>query len=117
MWRKMIAMCLVLIMGLSFAGCACEETICLKHDIVKDSSGKIVSVSKKTEPECYTFQPYGVADNDKRNDRVEYSVSVGNIIWSVILVETVVVPIVLIGWYLYEPIGEKVPGEPGAVVP
>ncbi len=51
-----------------------------------------------------TFEPYGWADSEKfKNDSVSYEVNVGNIFWSVILCETVFVPVWLTGWQFYEP--------------
>jgi hypothetical protein len=36
---------------------------------------------------------------------VRYEVCWGNVFWSVILCETIVVPVILVGWYLWEPVG------------
>jgi len=34
---------------------------------------------------------------------VLYHVSVGNVVWSIIGIENVIMPVVLTGWFLYEP--------------
>lgn len=48
---------------------------------------------------------YGWADYQvNKNDSVTYKVSVGNVLWSILLSETVVVPVYLTGWELFEPI-------------
>ena len=58
------------------------------------------------------YDTYGILNaSDKKNPNISYEVSVGNIIWSAILVETIIVPIYFIGFDLYEPIGVKNPNE------
>jgi hypothetical protein len=84
--------------------CGSDRNIPIKE---KDGEGETIKT--------YKFQQYGLFDTEKRNPKVHYKVVVGNVIWSVILFETVAVPIILIGWYLYEPVGTAIEGEPGAV--
>ncbi len=54
-------------------------------------------------------QPYGIfseiSGKDGKLPGVQYKLSVENLILSAIFVETIVVPIVLCGWYLWEPVG------------
>lgn len=38
---------------------------------------------------------------------IEYQAIYGNAVWSVLLVETIILPIYFIGWSLEEPIGKK----------
>lgn len=47
---------------------------------------------------------YGILNQDTKLDGVHYQLNIGNVVWSIILVETVVVPVVLLGFYLYEPL-------------
>ncbi|MDA8410267.1 MAG: hypothetical protein M0001_07740 [Treponema sp.] len=58
-----------------------------------------------------TVDPYGLwaefAARDRIDPKVEYRLSVPNLVLSVIFSETIVVPIVLVGWYLWEPAGPK----------
>jgi hypothetical protein len=55
-----------------------------------------------------TVEPYGWADADvNKIEGVEYQVNFGNVVWSVIGVETVIVPIWLTGWELFEPVKVK----------
>ena len=58
-----------------------------------------------------TVDPYGLwaefAARDRIEPKVEYRLSVPNLVLSVIFSETIVVPIVLVGWYLWEPAGPK----------
>jgi hypothetical protein len=56
--------------------------------------------------------PYGPADaDDVRMDTVVYQTSTGNIVWSIIFSESVVIPVWLIGWDLYEPVRLKTTAE------
>jgi len=53
-------------------------------------------------------EPYGwMNKSEMKNDSVIYKVNTGNVVWSVIGVETVIVPIILTGNYLYEPVRKK----------
>ena len=54
------------------------------------------------------YPTYGIinADSSKSKDMC-YEVSVGNVVWSVILVETVIFPIYFIGFSLFNPVGPK----------
>lgn len=40
---------------------------------------------------------------------IKYRVVVGNVIWGIVLSETVIAPIYFAGWSLYEPIGKIEP--------
>lgn len=53
------------------------------------------------------IEPYGLFNPDDKVDGIKYRVSIGNVFWSCVLVETVVAPVVLLGWFLYEPVGTK----------
>ena len=55
------------------------------------------------------YDTYGLFNqSQKENPNVEYELSVGNIIWSVILSETVIAPIYFLGFSIFEPVGPKV---------
>ncbi len=55
-----------------------------------------------------TFEPYGVVDVDRiKNDSIVYGICGQNVFWDVILSETIIVPIWLIGWQAYEPVEVK----------
>lgn len=57
------------------------------------------------------ISPYGLYaeffDKSQKDPRIEYELSVGNVILSVIFSETIIVPVILCGWYLWEPVGVK----------
>lgn len=56
-----------------------------------------------------TFEPYGWIDvHDVKNDSISYTVCAQNIVWDVILSETLIFPILCTGYELYEPDHVKV---------
>lgn len=53
----------------------------------------------------FVAEPYGWANyQTKKIEGVTYEACIGNIVWGVIAVETIVIPICLTGWELYEPV-------------
>jgi len=63
------------------------------------------------------YDTYGLFNkDDNRNPDVKYRLVIGNIIWSVILVETIIAPIYFLGFSLYEPVGVKDSSEPKGAV-
>jgi hypothetical protein len=91
--RKMFAT--MALFGMLLVGCA---------------DSKRLTISKGT----YEFKPVGLFSMSEKNPEVNYEVFAGNVFWGVVLCETVVVPVVLLGWRLYEPKGTNVPEVPGA---
>lgn len=53
------------------------------------------------------YEPYGLINPDDKDESVKYQMSAGNLIWGIILIETIVAPVYLWGWYLYEPVELK----------
>jgi len=54
------------------------------------------------------YSTYGLINADQEKDpNIKYKVIVGNIIWSVILIETIAAPVYFLGFSLYQPIGSK----------
>lgn len=49
------------------------------------------------------YDPKGVFTLDDKDKGIHYRVSVGNVVWSVITLESVIIPVILCGWYLWEP--------------
>lgn len=50
------------------------------------------------------YPTYGLFnDSSSRSKNVCYEISVGNVIWSIILAETVIFPIYFVGWSIYNP--------------
>lgn len=56
-----------------------------------------------------TVPPYGfineLSQDDKKNPDVIYKISLKDIVLSVILCETIIVPIISLGYNLWEPVG------------
>ncbi len=53
-------------------------------------------------------EPYGWGNEEAQKvEGVVYEVSAGNVIWSIILCETIIAPVYLTGWELYEPVKVK----------
>jgi hypothetical protein len=51
-----------------------------------------------------TYDVYGLLNEDeKKNPEVQYEVCWGNVIWGVLLVETIAAPIYFFGFALFEP--------------
>jgi len=87
---------------LSFlTACADSKVLCFTINTCTIDVGK-----ELCEPytECKEFKPYGLFDQDKRDGRVRYEVSTGNVVWSILGCESFVIPFFLVGWYLYEPV-------------
>jgi len=54
------------------------------------------------------YQTYGVFNEDDVKDpAIRYEVSPGSVIWAIILCETVVFPVYIIGWDLWQPVSAK----------
>lgn len=52
----------------------------------------------------FKAKPYGWINPSDKMPGVEYELSIGNVIWSVIFSQTIVAPVILTGYYLYEPV-------------
>ena len=50
-----------------------------------------------------TYHAYGLLTMNQQDPSIRYSKCWGNVFWGVVLVETIVIPIWLFGWGLYEP--------------
>jgi hypothetical protein len=55
--------------------------------------------------EAKIVRPYGWANaKARKNENVVYEVNAGNVVWSILGIQTVVVPVWLTGWQLFEPV-------------
>jgi hypothetical protein len=90
--KRIAAMALVLASVAALSGCAKARTI-----EFRDGARRV--------------EPYGLYvelfDKARKEPGVEYKLNVPNVALSVIFSETIVVPIILCGWYLWEPAGPK----------
>ena len=65
---------------------------------------------KKSDGTEFTAHSYGWIDREcNKIDGVEYEVCAGNIVWSTITCETIIGPILITGFGLYEPVSYKEP--------
>lgn len=54
------------------------------------------------------YPTYGfINSNTKKSEKICYEVSVGNIVWSIVLFSTVVAPVYFIGFSLFNPVSIK----------
>ena len=54
------------------------------------------------------YDTYGLMDKDeKKNEKIQYEIIWGNVIWGVILCETLIAPVYFFGFSLWEPVGVK----------
>lgn len=87
--KKIIAIVAMLFLAVFLSGCAQDTNI----------SGK-------------TYQAFGIANEDVyRDPNVKYEISFGSVLVSIIFIETVIVPIYVIGWDLYQPVKLNDPGK------
>jgi hypothetical protein len=59
---------------------------------------------------------YGILNEaEMRNPDISYRLIIGNIVWAVVLAETIIAPIYFIGFDLWEPVGPQVSHAKGQV--
>ena len=86
MKKNIVMVLIVAILATSFTGCSQRKNI-----------------------DGVTYDTYGLfTENKKANPNIEYELSVGNVIWGIILIETIIGPIYFFGFDLWEPVGPKV---------
>jgi hypothetical protein len=64
-------------------------------------------VTKVGDNPVKVYGTVGVFTWDKRSRNVCYELSVGNIIWSILLIETIVMPVYFVGFSLWNPVRLK----------
>lgn len=78
--------------------------------IITLSSCADSKVFKKSDGTTFIAEPYGWANADARKiDGVVYECCLGNVVWGLIGVETLVVPVWISGWELFEPVRYEEP--------
>ena len=59
------------------------------------------------------YDTYGIFNEaNKKNPEIKYRTIIGNIVWSCILVETIIAPVYFLGFSLFEPVGKANPFAP-----
>ena len=92
-WGDVMRKLIVLALAASLCGCGNQANI----------DGKV-------------YDTYGLLNkDDNRNEAIQYRLITGNVVWSVLLCETIVAPIYFIGFSIYEPVGKKGTKEKGVV--
>jgi len=85
---KLKQLILVFIIGFTLISCADNKTL---------------TINGQTQ----VIESYGWFDESIANECVNYQVVTGNVVWSVILIETIIAPIIITGNGLWEPVGVK----------
>jgi hypothetical protein len=71
--------------------------------LVSCADNKTLEINGKNQ----VIEPYGWFDLEAENQCVKYKVVTGNVVWSVLLMETVFAPILITGNSLFEPVSVK----------
>lgn len=66
---------------------------------------------KKADGTEFTAEPYGWMNKGKAIEGVQYEVCAGNLVWSIVLGETVIAPVLVTGLALWEPVNYIEPTE------
>lgn len=68
----------------------------------------MVGCSRTKTIDNKTYQTYGLFnESDIKDSNIIYKPCIGNVVWTVITIETVILPVYFIGYDLYEPIAKK----------
>ena len=81
--KKILLFALAAIM---MAGCADDKTF------------------QRADGTIFTAEPYGWMNTSKKVDGVVYDVNPGNMVWSIVLGETIIAPVLFTGLALWEPV-------------
>jgi len=85
MWNKIVAWIVIVVMCLSMVACGSSKVI-----------------------DGVTYETYGLFNkNEEKDDNIKYKTIIGNVVWGIILFETIVAPVYFFGFSLYEPIEKK----------
>jgi hypothetical protein len=54
------------------------------------------------------YVPYGIANEQtKRDPNIKYEISAGSVVFAIVFFETIIAPVYIVGWDLYQPVVEK----------
>jgi len=88
--KKMILLIMILVV---LIGCSNNKELCYKTE-----EGQY----------CSEFKPYGLLDEEVyKNPNIEYRINPYNVFWSIVLIESIFAPIIIIGFDIYEPVRVK----------
>lgn len=82
--KRFMSMLLVIVMFFSLIGCGSDKVI-----------------------NGVEYETKGLFTLDEKSPDIQYKVIVGNVIWGILLIETVIFPVYFFGFSMYEPVGLK----------
>ena len=78
--------------------------------IIALSSCADSKIFERADGTKFVAEPYGLANyQSNRIEGVTYEACFENIVWDIVAIETVIVPVWLTGWELYEPVSYTEP--------
>ena len=81
---RVMSMIMVCVIGLLMTGCG---------------DAKVINGTR--------YETKGLFNGDERNPDIHYRIIVGNVVWSIILCETVLFPVYFVGFSIWEPVCAK----------
>ena len=76
----------------------------------------LLSCASKKKIDGTTYDTYGLANElSNKNDSIQYEVSPGSVICAIIFCETIIAPVYILGWDLYQPVRKIDPAKKGIV--
>ena len=76
--------------------------------LVLVASFLVTGCAKSKEIGGVEYKPYGLFNSDERKaDSIQYEVSFGNVVWGVLLAETIFLPVYCFGFALHQPVSAK----------
>lgn len=76
---------------------------CMKIIIALLLSVMLVSCAHEQTINGQIYEPKGIVTMDEKDSNIKYRLCVGNVVWACVLSGTIVAPVVICGWYLWEP--------------
>lgn len=67
----------------------------------------MVSCSKPIYDNSTKCEPYGFMNMHKKKENIKYRVNIGDVVWSIILIETIIAPVLILGLDVMEPVVVK----------
>ena len=68
----------------------------------------LTSCAHSVKYEGKTYEPYGIANEETRRDpTIPYELSFGSVFLAIVFCETVIAPVFIVGWDLYQPVPKK----------
>ena len=92
--KKILCVFMLIVLTTIFTGCGSNKNICT-YSI------------KQNKQICKDYEQKGLFDMDEKSKKIEYKPIWGNVFWGILLSETLIMPFLLFGWYLWEPANPK----------